>query len=424
MTRIQNIFTCSARGNILSNSSNRNNENTGFNIELTTNFQSLAFENSNANMSLTEKYNKALQQPDMKADIAQQQAVTKLEALSLALTENNKNLFTQVLKKLSPLTQHQNNPIQGLYLWGGVGRGKTWLMNLFYDELAIKEKYRVHFHHFMLEIHEKLSALNTGNNKGQNNDKKNPLQHIAKQLAKKYKVLCIDEFIVTNITDAMILSELMHALFKQQVCLVATSNRIPDDLYLNGLQRERFLPAIKLIKTHTEAFHLDGGVDHRTSLLEQNEVYYSPITDNTNQQLATRVQELAVTPVIENKILNILNRDIQTILCSEEIVWFDFEAICNAPRAAQDYIELVQQFNTVFVSNIPVLDEYSDDKARRFIYLIDELYDRSVKLIASAAAEPEKLYRGNMLEFAFHRTSSRLIEMRSHHYLTQQHKPF
>jgi len=367
-------------------------------------------------MSLTQKYKKALQQPDMIQDAVQQQAVVKLEALSLALTENRDGPLFQTLKKISPFARHQVRPIQGLYFWGGVGRGKTWLMNLFYEELNIKQKKRIHFHRFMLEIHDKLSNQNAG--------QKNPLQHIARQLAKKYKVLCIDEFIVTNITDAMILSELLHALFKHQVCLVATSNRVPDDLYLNGLQRERFLPAIELIKTHSEVFHLDGGVDHRTSLLEQSDVYYSPISENTHQQISLRIHELAITPVLQNKTLTILDREVQTISCSEEVVWFDFEIICTTPRAAQDYIELAQQFNTVIVSNIPVLDEYSDDKARRFIYLIDELYDRNVKLIASAHAAPEELYQGDMLEFAFHRTSSRLIEMRSHNYLSKSHKPF
>jgi len=371
-------------------------------------------------MSLTEQYQKALQQPDMKHDAAQQQAVEKLEALSRALCQTPESPLRQWLKKRSPFARHAPKPIPGLYLWGGVGRGKTWLMNLFFEELSIEQKTRIHFHHFMLEIHEQLDALN----KGRNKNKKNPLQYIARQLANKTRVLCIDEFIVTNITDAMILSELLHALFKHQVCLVATSNRVPDDLYLNGLQRERFLPAIELIKTYTEVFHLDGGVDHRTSLLEQSDVYYSPIDEHTKQKMALRMQELAITPVVENKVLTILGREIQTIRCSEDVVWFDFEVICTAPRAAQDYIELAQQFNTVFISNIPVLDEYSDDRARRFIYLIDELYDRNVKLIASAQAEPEELYRGDMLEFAFHRTSSRLIEMRSHHYLSQSHKPF
>lgn len=369
-------------------------------------------------MSLTEHYKKALKQPDMVYDAMQEQAITRLEALSQRIIISHKSCLRNFLLKFSVLRifmPGQQPVTQGVYLWGGVGRGKSWLMNLFYEELPIEQKSRVHFHHFMLDIHEKLSRLNK---------QKNPLQHIARQLAKEFKVICIDEFIVTNITDAMILSELLHALFKHRVYLVTTSNRVPDDLYLNGLQRERFLAAIELLKTHTEVFHLDGGIDHRTSLLELSDVYYFPISDNTHQQITLRMQELAITPVIENKILNILDREINTILCSDEIAWFEFETICSTPRAAQDYIELAQQFNTIIISDIPIMDEYSDDKTRRFIYLIDELYDRNVKLIASAFAEPERLYQGNMLKFAFHRTSSRLNEMRSHQYLCQSYRPF
>ncbi len=370
-------------------------------------------------MSLTKHYKTALQQPDRVHDAAQAQAIIKLEALTTALTKNDESPLVRFLKHLSPFAQHQRKPQQGLYLWGGVGRGKTWLMNLFYEELPIKKKSRIHFHHFMLSIHEQLAELNKGKGKKQIN----PVRTIARQLARENQVLCIDEFIVTNITDAMILSELLSTLFKHQVHLVATSNRIPDDLYLNGLQRERFLPSIELIKRYTQVFKLDSGIDHRTSLLEQSDVYYFPIEKNTDDEISQRMQNLAVTPIIEQKILSILNRDIATIKCNEEIVWLDFEAICSAPRAAQDYIELAQQFNTVILSDIPIMDEYSDDKTRRFIYLIDELYDRNVKLIASASAAPEELYHGRMLEFAFHRTSSRLIEMRSHQYLSRIHRP-
>jgi len=353
-------------------------------------------------------------------DAAQEQAIEKLEALSQQLIKQKNQPLRDLILKFSPFKSHQVPAINGLYLWGGVGRGKTWLMNLFYEQLIIKQKKRIHFHHFMLDIHAELSQLNQQSNKKQ----KNPLQKIALQLAEKYKVLCIDEFIVTNITDAMILSELLQALFQYRMCLVVTSNRVPDDLYLNGLQRERFLPAIDLIKQHTEVFHLDNGIDHRASLLEKNDIYYSPVSDDINHKMSVQVTELAISPLIENKIITIQNRQIQTRSASDEVVWFEFESICSTPRAAQDYIELAQQFNTIIVSNIPVMDEYSDDKARRFIYLIDELYDRNVKLIASAEAEPEKLYNGNMLEFAFNRTSSRLIEMRSHQYLSQAHKPF
>ena len=370
-------------------------------------------------MSLTEHYKASLKQPDMVHDEVQEQAIIRLETLSRTLANSGNSPVLDFLSKLSPFSQLRPKPVKGLYLWGGVGRGKTWLMNLFYEELAIKEKNRIHFHHFMLDIHEKLDTLSR-----QGKKQKNPLQHIARELAKSYRLLCIDEFIVTNITDAMILSELLQALLKLQVCLVATSNRVPDDLYLNGLQRERFLPAIDLIKQHTEVFHLDGGIDHRTALLELSDIYYFPITDDTEQKISLRIHELAITPVVENVTLRILNRDIKTVSCSDEVVWFDFNSICTSPRAAQDYIELAQRYNTVIISNIPVLDENSDDQARRFIYLIDELYDRNVKLIASAHAAPKNLYQGNMLEFAFHRTSSRLIEMRSHQYLSQSHKPF
>lgn len=364
-------------------------------------------------MSLITQYENALKQPDMVQDDAQQQAIIKLETLNDRLLARKKKPFIHRLRKLSPIKRWRPPPVRGLYFWGGVGRGKTWLMNLFYENLAIEEKKRIHFHHFMLDIHEQLSTLKK---------QKNPLKKVARNIAQRYQVLCIDEFIVTNITDAMILSELLQTLFKYQVCLVATSNRVPDDLYLNGLQRERFLPAIELIKTHTEVFHLDAGIDHRTALLEQADVYYHPIDESTDQQIKLRIQELAISPLLEKQRIIIQDREIETICCSDEIVWFHFENICTTPRAAQDYIELAQRYNTVIITDIPLLDEYSDDKTRRFIYLIDELYDKNVKLIASAAAEPDALYNGTMLKFAFHRTSSRLIEMRSHKYLSQEYK--
>ena len=372
-------------------------------------------------MSLTERYHNALKQPDRVADKSQARAVELLDRLLAELVENNprKAAGSGWLTKLPlrGLLPWQKRPpaITGLYLWGGVGRGKTWLMNLFYQELPFPARRRIHFHHFMLDIHEKL---------GQLKKQKNPLQRIARELAAQYRVLCIDEFIVTNITDAMILSELLHALFENGLCLVATSNRVPDDLYLNGLQRERFLPAIALIKQHMQVFHLDSGIDHRSALLELEDIYYSPADARSDEHMKRRMQELAVTPIVESPVLNVLNRDIPALRASEETAWFDFDILCSAPRAAQDYIELARRYSTIFLSKIPIMDEYSDDRARRFIYLIDELYDRNVSLICSAETQPDKLYRGTMLEFAFRRTASRLVEMRSHHYLNQPHKPF
>lgn len=369
-------------------------------------------------MSIVKRYQIALKQPDMSYDATQEEAVRKLEKLRTTL-ENDANLspLQHITRQILSLFPTRNNKIQGLYLWGGVGRGKTWLMNLFFDELAITQKKRVHFHHFMLEIHNKLTTISSRSRK----KIRNPLKYIARRIAKKYKVLCIDEFIVTNITDAMILSELLHALFKNGVVLIATSNRIPDDLYLNGLQRQRFIPAIELIKKHTEVFHLDSGIDHRASLLELADIYYTPINSDTQEKILLRMQELAITPIVQNKVLSIHNREVLTVCASEEIACFNFEEICSSPRASQDYIALAKQFRTIILLNIPLLDEYSDDKARRFIYLIDELYDRRVVLIASAQTEPDQLYSGKMLEFAFRRTSSRLIEMRSHQYLSQSH---
>ena len=226
---------------------------------------------------------------------------------------------------------------------------------------------------------------------------------------------------MTNITDAMLLYGLLDELFKKGVTLVATSNRAPDELYKNGLQRERFLPAIDLINQHTRVFHLNSETDHRLALLEQSDVYYSPISDDTDQQLEQRMLVLAAGDIEKNKMLTVLGRPVQTIACANEIAWFDFNVLCGAPRAAQDYIELAQEYRTLILSNVPIMDEYLDDKARRFIYLIDELYDKNVKLIISAAALPNELYIGDMLEFAFNRTSSRLIEMRSVAYLEKPH---
>lgn len=365
-------------------------------------------------MSLHEQYLEAVKRPGMVSDEAQLLVIQQLDALSDMLTSTPRRNIWQQLSAFLPWLPDPSTAVTGIYLWGGVGRGKTWLMNMFYEYLDIDDKHRTHFHHFMLDIHSALSVRT---------NRKDPLQALARKLAKQYRVLCIDEFIVTNITDAMILSELLQGLFSNGVCLIATSNRTPDDLYLNGLQRERFLPAIELIKSHTQVLHLSGDDDHRAALLERSDTFYHPINEDTDQQILMRMHQLSVSDIDEAGSLDVLGREIDTVYCSDEVAWFSFDTICSSPRAAQDYIELAQRFATIIVTDIPVMDEYSDDKARRFIYLIDELYDRSVKLIASGHAQPEGLYQGNMLEFAFHRTSSRLIEMRSHEYLEQPHRP-
>jgi cell division protein ZapE len=363
-------------------------------------------------MGPTEKYQQIIQSGIHEKDPAQQVAIKAFQQIYEHLIARDKQSNSFISTLFRKLSGKKFTPAQGLYLWGDVGRGKTWLMNLFYESLPFDNKKRLHFHHFMLNVHERLGELQ---------NQKNPLHLIARDYAAKYRVLCLDEFIVTNITDAMLLYGLLDALFKHGMMLVATSNRVPDDLYLNGLQRERFLPAIDLIKQHTQVLHLDGNVDHRLILLEQSDVYYTPVTETTNDELEQRMESLATTRIEKNEVLNVLNREIQTIACSDEIVWFDFDVLCNAPRAAQDYIVLAEDFHTLLLSNVPVMDENHDDKARRFIYLIDELYDKNVKLIISAAALPDQLYTGDMLKFAYNRTRSRLIEMRSDKYLSKPH---
>jgi cell division protein ZapE len=363
-------------------------------------------------MQPIEAYHRDLKKNGFVTDPAQKQAVDALQLLydELAVSSTAKTSFIQRL--LCLLTNSRAAPLKGLYIWGGVGRGKTWLMNLFYESLPFENKLRLHFHHFMLDVHEQLSRLH---------NLKNPLTAIASDFAKKYRVLCLDEFIVTNITDAMLLSGLLESLVDNGVTLVATSNRIPDDLYKNGLQRERFLPAIDLIKRHTQLMHIDGDTDHRIALLEQDDVYYTPITASTNEELAKRMESLAPGTISHGSVLTIHKRPIKTLMHADEIVWFEFDSLCDAPRATPDYIELAHDYHTIILSNVPVMDENMDDKARRFIYLIDELYDRSVKLVISADSTPEKLYTGDMLKFAFNRTSSRLIEMRSKEYLEKPH---
>lgn len=364
-------------------------------------------------MQPVEAYLRNLEHNGFVPDPAQKLAVDALQQLHQELLAASvaDHSFTRRLLRL--LTQRKSEPVKGLYIWGGVGRGKTWLMNLFYESLPFENKLRLHFHHFMLDIHEQLARLS---------NLKNPLTVIASDFSKKYRILCLDEFIVTNITDAMLLYGLLQALMSYGVTLVVTSNRTPDDLYKNGLQRERFLPAIDLIRQHTHIMHIDGDTDHRIALLEQDDIYYSPITADTSDELRKRMETLAPGTISVDRVLTIHKRPVKTVMHADEIAWFEFDALCDAPRAAPDYIQLAHDYHTIILSNVPVMDENMDDKARRFIYLIDELYDRRVKLIISADSTPEKLYTGDMLGFAFNRTSSRLIEMRSYEYLEKPHK--
>jgi cell division protein ZapE len=357
-------------------------------------------------------YQNTRNRDDFCEDAAQAQAIAHFDTLHQQLVSTH-DPWQGIGQRLRALTGMHQKSVPGFYLWGGVGRGKTWLMDLFFDSLPFPAKLRLHFHHFMQIVHDELALL-----KG----RRDPLQLVAANLAKHARVICLDEFHVDDITDAMLLYGLLDALFKQGVTLVVTSNQPPDDLYKNGLQRERFLPAIGLIKQFTHVMRMDGGTDHRLRKLETADTWYTPLYGTTDQQLHARFQALAPCPPRPQDVLHINYREIVSVMCADDVVWFEFETLCNSPRATPDYIEIARRFHTVFVSGIPQLNEATDDKATRFINLIDEFYDRNIKLVASAACPPAELYTGRQLAFEFQRTRSRLEEMRSRSYLARPHK--
>lgn len=367
-----------------------------------------------ANLSPWERYQKDLERPDFQKDPAQEDAVRRLQALyeKLVEAENQRDSFAHKLKL--KLSGGKEDPVKGLYFWGGVGRGKTYLMDTFYEALPFERKMRVHFHRFMQRVHKELKAL-----KGE----KNPLELVSKTFADETRVICFDEFFVSDIGDAMILATLMDGLFSRGVTLVCTSNIVPDGLYKDGLQRARFLPAIELVKKHTDVVNVDGGVDYRLRTLEQAELYHSPLDDEADVSLRKSFDGLAVEAASHSANIEINGRNIPALAHADDVVWFDFVALCDGPRSQNDYIELARQFHAILVSNVPVLGKHNDDQARRFINMIDEFYDRNVKVIISADAPITELYTGGRLSFEFERTESRLLEMQSHEYLEAPHKP-
>ncbi len=305
--------------------------------------------------------------------------------------------------------------VPGLYLWGGVGRGKTCLMDMFFHAVPGTRKLRMHFHRFMLMVHRRLNAV-----KGRSD----PLVHVARGIARDVDLICFDEFFVSDIGDAMMLGNLLEALFAAGVTLVTTSNIEPDRLYENGLQRRKFLPAIELLKRHCTTLNVDGGIDYRLRSLDKAAVFHSPLDVVSTQALQALFDELSRGLRVETgKVLDIQERRVATLAWSEGLVWFDFDTLCGGPRGAADYIEIARQYHTVLVSGVPVLRENSDDQARRFITLVDEFYDHGVKLVLSAAATLEDLYQGTDLQFPFARARSRLLEMQTREYLGSPHHP-
>lgn len=305
-------------------------------------------------------------------------------------------------------------PVRGLYLWGDTGRGKTWLVDLFYKCLPFTAKTRRHFHRFMADVHAELRAQR---------DHPDPLALVADQLAARVRILCFDELFVADIADAMILGTLFEKLFARGVTLVATSNVPPRELYRDGLQRERFLPAIALLETHTEVLRMDGTTDYRLKLLERAEIYHSPLDAAAEAGLQAYFDSAATEDTRNRGALRVLEREIPVRCRADGIAWFEFPAICNGPRSPADYIEIARSFHTVLISAVPQFTPERENEARRFIALVDEFYERNVKLILSAEVPVQALYAGSRLPFGFRRTTSRLEEMGSQAYLAAPHLP-
>ena len=367
-----------------------------------------------------ERYRQDLQREGFQHDPAQERAVQSLQKIydqlmaqpEPAPVSKKPGLFARLAGRDKAAAAP--SAVRGLYLWGGVGRGKTYLVDTFVDALPLEHKQRIHFHSFMRAVHTELKALK---------NQQDPLRVVARRFAEQARVICLDEFFVADITDAMLLYGLLRELFNQGVTLITTSNIPPDDLYKDGLQRARFLPAIELLKQHLDILNVDGGVDYRLRYLEKAEIYHSPLDERAEQILNEVFDNIAPEPGHRGGDVEIEGRYIPTLREADGIVWFNFRAICDGPRGTTDYIEVARCYHTVLISNVPAMDWQMENQARRFINMVDEFYDRGVKLILSAATSPLELYQGEKLKFEFQRTVSRLQEMQSHEYLERPHLP-
>jgi cell division protein ZapE len=355
-------------------------------------------------------YLEALAQRGIAPDPGQSSALEALaqvhEKLATAHKKSAGHHLKRHLNKLLGLKQH---PVKGLYFWGGVGRGKTLLMDIFFKHLPFKAKQRLHFHAFMRHVHHELKRLE---------GLKNPLSAIAKEIAKQTHIICFDEFHVDDVADAMILADLLQSLFHEGVTMIFTSNIAPDLLYKNGVQRHRFLPAINLIQEHTKIMEIDQGQDYRSLSLIQSGTYFSPLSDENQQAITNEFLHIATGDIVYGHSLRIEDRNIPTLALAHRLAWFDFKTICVSYRSAQDYLSLTEQFDTFIITHVPIMREADDAAAKRFVHLIDVLYDHQAKLIISAAAAPAQLYQGKALFKEFQRTISRLIEMQGKEYLS------
>src|SRR5450830_1758553 len=358
-------------------------------------------------MDVQEFYQDALTQRGFKADEAQRRAVDRLQ-------EAYQEWVFYKGKRANRLTRMITRPEvpRGVYMWGGVGRGKSFLMDSFYSVVPVVRKTRVHFHEFMRDVHRQLDQL-----KGI----ANPLDEVALRIAKKYRLICFDEFHVSDIADAMILYNLLKGLFDNGVSFVMTSNYQPDTLYPDGLHRDRMMPTIQLLNERLDVMNIDAGVDYRKRALEQVKIYHTPLNASTDQALRDAFASVAET-ADEDPHVHIEAREIRSLRRAGTAIWFDFATLCGGPRSQNDYLELASRFQTVILSDIPRMSVAMSSEARRFTWLIDVFYDHKVKLIMSAAVAADELYTEGMLANEFHRTVSRIIEMQSREYMDAERR--
>jgi cell division protein ZapE len=358
-------------------------------------------------MSVRQLYEQTLKERGYQSDPAQLRAVDALERCEREWADYKARRSNALSKLIS------RPPIpKGVYMYGGVGRGKSFLMDCFFQAVPLTRKTRLHFHEFMREVHRELQEL-----KGQ----QNPLDELGKRIARRFRLICFDEFHVADVTDAMILHRLLDSLFANRVSIVTTSNFHPDSLYPNGLHRDRILPAIELLKHKLEVINVDAGTDYRQQTLQDLKMYHCPLGDESDHAMEQAFNDLSEAQN-ENPVLNIEHRELHSLRRAGGVVWFDFRTLCGGPRSQNDYLELASRFHTVLLSNVPQMPPRLASEARRFTWLVDVLYDRRVKLIMSAAVAPEELYAEGPLAHEFPRTVSRLNEMQSTEYLALQRR--
>ncbi len=368
---------------------------------------------SKPNNALLDHYRNSIESGDLNYDSHQEKILEDLQeiynhVIKPQTKEEQKSSFMRLFSRKADKTQPKQLQ-KGLYLWGGVGRGKTHLVDMFFEQLPIENKLRLHFHRFMQLVHDELAVLDA---------EEDPLKRVAGDFSKQTRLLCLDELHVIDITDAMLLGRLFKYLFEAGIILVTTSNFHPDDLYKNGLQRSRFLPAIELLKNHTKVTEMTGEKDYRTQALKEVGTFYYINNELSNEQLLTHFQQISgISAVNDRSEVFINNRHIPVIQWTRDVVWFSFDELCNTPRSSEDYRQIATFFHTIFISDIPVMSKDLDDAARRFINMIDTFYDMHINIVVSAEAQAEKLYQGERLEFEFQRAVSRIKEMQTIDYI-------